>query len=594
MHCFQQYRGFPILNEHNDKVQSIKNFMATYNIDIFGGCESNANWPLLPDQSRLSQWFRDVNQCQMYSAHNIYKHYGWQQYRGTFWICAGRSLHHLAPSEKDPSGLGHWAVCTLQGRLGHHICIIFGYCPCSNSATCLCSIYMQHQCYFNEIQCTRCPREAFLEDLFTAIQSWHTEGDSILLLADMNDDIQCSKISSFASECNLHKLILSKSPHILPPATFCQGDQFGKSPIDGAWATLDLIISQSMYCMVNHSLGDHRAIILDINLPALIGETKFQVVCPPDCWQNCALPTVKQKYLWLLEEFTISCHLNAKLKSLFQKASTPNMPCPQLQTTAKQFDQLKTEGMWFAEKQCHRLHMGKGQFSLELNCWCQFHDLWRMVLKCKQGCCIKATTIWKLAKKCQVHNPLAATEQEALLQYYHMKSNYYTLKPQHELLRMDFLTLCLQDPLLSHTHHNAIAKIVQLEHQWDTFQRIRHLKQPNRANSISQVEIDTVSGTHKFSTKDLVETALCQAKKMLYKSSWIPLSPPSAVAASWPLLLQPSSPSHTWGNLCLPPWHRWVYPTIYSSTLISWYRIQIKLSFSVFMPRRLHSSLAQG
>jgi len=58
--AFSNIGGFPILNEHNNKVQSIKNFMPTYNADVFGGCKSNVNWPLLPDQSQL---FAVVQRC---------------------------------------------------------------------------------------------------------------------------------------------------------------------------------------------------------------------------------------------------------------------------------------------------------------------------------------------------------------------------------------------------------------------------------------------------------------------------------------------------------------------------------------------------
>jgi len=111
---FNNIGGFPVLNERNDKVQSIKNFMANYNLDVFGGCESNVNWPLLPDQARLSQWFRDANQCRSHAANNIHEKFGHYRSGGTFWICAGHATHHLAQAEKDPSGLGRWVVCTIQ------------------------------------------------------------------------------------------------------------------------------------------------------------------------------------------------------------------------------------------------------------------------------------------------------------------------------------------------------------------------------------------------------------------------------------------------------------------------------------------------
>jgi len=217
---FNNIGGFPVLNERNDKVQLIKNFMATYHLDIFGGCESNVNWPLLPDHVRLSNWFRDANQCRSYATHNTHERFGPHQYGGTFWICAGHATQHIGMSDKDPTGLGRGAVCSLQSRSGRCLRILFAYRPCSNSAARIRSVYAQHQRYFYSINRSICPRTAFLDDLHEAIQMWRTAGDSILLFADMNDDIQSEQIVNFAHRCNLNELILSRYPDSPAPGTF--------------------------------------------------------------------------------------------------------------------------------------------------------------------------------------------------------------------------------------------------------------------------------------------------------------------------------------------------------------------------------------
>jgi len=217
---FNNIGGFPVLNARNDKVQSIKNFMATHHLDIFGGCESNVNWPLLPDHARLSNWFRDANQCRSYATNNIHERFGPYQYGGTFWIGAGHATQHIGASDKDPTGLGCWAVCTLQSRLGRSLRIIFAYRPCSNTSARLRSVYAQHQRYFNSIDRLICPRMAFLDDLGEAIQTWRTAGDSIILFADMNEDIRRDQIVEFANRCNLNELILSRHPDQPAPATF--------------------------------------------------------------------------------------------------------------------------------------------------------------------------------------------------------------------------------------------------------------------------------------------------------------------------------------------------------------------------------------
>jgi len=41
--------GFPAAPPPNNKAQELKRFMALYNLDLFGGSESNLNWSKLPD-----------------------------------------------------------------------------------------------------------------------------------------------------------------------------------------------------------------------------------------------------------------------------------------------------------------------------------------------------------------------------------------------------------------------------------------------------------------------------------------------------------------------------------------------------------------
>jgi len=115
---FGNIGGFPLMPSLNAKAQDIKHFMALYDLDIFGGCESNFNWSKAPDSMRLQEWFRDVPSCRSFSAHNIREKAGLKQYGGTFWICTGLASRYLFSSSKDPSGLGRWVVCSLSGLAG--------------------------------------------------------------------------------------------------------------------------------------------------------------------------------------------------------------------------------------------------------------------------------------------------------------------------------------------------------------------------------------------------------------------------------------------------------------------------------------------
>jgi len=169
--------------------------------------------------------------------------------------------------------------------------VIFSYRPCRNLCSHLRSVYTQHRHYFDLINCYICPQEAFLLDLAQVITEWAQMGDEILLFADLNRDIRHQDISSFATSCGLVEGILSRFPSLPSPATFKRGNHLGRSPIDGAWATPGVNIRQAMMCAIQHSPGDHRAIIHNINLLDTIGKPRFLIPRPPAQRLCCSIPS---------------------------------------------------------------------------------------------------------------------------------------------------------------------------------------------------------------------------------------------------------------------------------------------------------------
>jgi len=282
-----------VLPHQNEKVSDIKHFIVSSNLDLFGGCESNLNWHCLPDHLQLREWFHLADGCRSFATNNIHKKFGTHQFGGTFWIAAGHATGHIAQSDKDPLNLGRWVLCSLQGRSGKKLTIIFVYQPCSNVKSRLKSVYAQHCRYFVMINRRSCPRAVFLEDLAAFISTRRDAGEAILVLGDMNGDIHHPSLQTFLAGIDLHKLILSRYPELPPPATFKRDDRFGKTPIDGAWATDDVTISAASWRSAATSPGDHRAMVIDIDLVDCIGKPRYSIVRPPGRRLNSALPVTR-------------------------------------------------------------------------------------------------------------------------------------------------------------------------------------------------------------------------------------------------------------------------------------------------------------
>jgi len=174
---------------------------------------------------------------------------------------------------------------------------------------------------------------------------------------------------------SVYKLILSQFPDLPPPATFKRGNCSGCSLIDGTWASDNVTILAASWQLVDLSLGNHHAIIINIILVDCIGEPCYTVVCPPGQQLNSALPLMRKKYLKLLDKYMAKHQVLHKLDHLFLLVASPATLKEALLHDLEIFDKVKMEGMKYVEHKCHHLHMGALQFSPELTLWHKCHTL---------------------------------------------------------------------------------------------------------------------------------------------------------------------------------------------------------------------------
>jgi hypothetical protein len=59
-------------------------------------------------------------------------------------------------------------------------------------------VYAQQAKYFNSINCTACPRDAFLTDLKEDITKFQEAGDQIIIMLDGNKDMRRGPLSQFS------------------------------------------------------------------------------------------------------------------------------------------------------------------------------------------------------------------------------------------------------------------------------------------------------------------------------------------------------------------------------------------------------------
>jgi len=104
--AFCNIAGFPFDAHNNSKVQDLRAFQTQFQVNIFGGCESNLNWKKMPPAGRLYEWFHSPNPLRVITGHNIHDNFGQQQFGDTFLLGHGDITSSISANGSDPSGLG--------------------------------------------------------------------------------------------------------------------------------------------------------------------------------------------------------------------------------------------------------------------------------------------------------------------------------------------------------------------------------------------------------------------------------------------------------------------------------------------------------
>ena len=166
--------------------------------DILGLVEPNLYWPSLnPRDSwdeRLVKWKKNESFHSILACNTNDTAPAVHQRGGCIQLSTTRATSRVVSSGKDPSGLGRWVWTQYLGRNNIKIWVITAYRVCSTNSGGPSTIFAQQKQYFNSIHDDRHPRQALLEDLCTHIVLWRDQGEQIVLLIDLNQNIYEAQI----------------------------------------------------------------------------------------------------------------------------------------------------------------------------------------------------------------------------------------------------------------------------------------------------------------------------------------------------------------------------------------------------------------
>ncbi len=144
-----------------------------------------------------------------------------------------------------------------------------------------------------------CPRGKFREDLIQLLMMWWAAGDRNIVCLDANEDIYKNAIGKAHTEegaLAMKEMMGSYIGKRIGPSHFQ-----GKLPIDGIWATPDIIISNACIMLAGYGIGDHRLFVIDMHTSTLVGTAPPWARKASSRRLNTRLPHVAKKYTASLE-----------------------------------------------------------------------------------------------------------------------------------------------------------------------------------------------------------------------------------------------------------------------------------------------------
>ncbi len=262
----QNVDGIPQNTKGDMKLDSLLTFTREADLDILVLTELNVAWDTINYKARLptkTKGWWEANQWSI--THNKRDTYGDDfQPGGTALLTLNKLSHKTTTPGDDTTGLGRWCWTCLHGKENHFLRLISAYRPCKADGHL--TTYQQQVRWFSKQGKAVCPRDQMLVDLSSQVDQWTSEGDIVIILADINEDIRTEPIRSTFQQMGLVEAVTGQHGQI-GPNTYNRGT----NPIDGIFIPNALLphVSSGYLTFGEGIPSDHRALWIDIPLEAL-------------------------------------------------------------------------------------------------------------------------------------------------------------------------------------------------------------------------------------------------------------------------------------------------------------------------------------
>jgi len=197
----------------------------------------------------------------------------------------------------DTSGLGRWCWITLRRKENHFLRVVSVHRPCKADGHL--TMYQQQVRWLSKQGRNTCPKQQIIDNCKAQVETWQLEGDTVIILGDINEDIQEERISTMFQHLGLSEVIITQHGTHRPNT-----HNHRQNPVDRIFLPNWLIQEvQSGYLAFREGIpSDHWAVWVDLPLAALGWFTTTESVPPRTRRLKCNNPCIIHRYNEALQE----------------------------------------------------------------------------------------------------------------------------------------------------------------------------------------------------------------------------------------------------------------------------------------------------
>ena len=515
-----------VSHEINHKQENAKDWIYKHSVDIIGWQETGVAFHTLPIRKRLAHRMKDIrwDKMRISSANNKNEKLETFQYGGTAVMAFNLAAHRVKSTGFDETGLGRWSWILFEGKHNFHTRVISAYVPCKSSVDRLQTVYNQHKRYFNSLGISECPRKLMHQQLIQQIKKWQEKGENVVLLIDTNENLaRMGQLQTqLLYECQLVDPIRStyqQKNTILPPTSLT-----GSNPIDSIFVSPQLRnIIRGGWIQVEKSIGDHRALFIDIPIETILGEDPFIIHRNTARRLICDQPKIVDRYNKLLNRQLCKQHTFRQFQTFERIYQSGQMNNKSYISMLNKIDNSITNSIIYAEKRCRKLKAGSVPYSPDLSKIGKVINVWNNVIRKKRGCNISSTYIKRIAKKSDILNPMSLSIEDCVKERNLASKKYKELKRNAKKNRIQFIQdlATQQAERGNETISNAINRINRNEELRESYKRIKMVTKPYFGTT-EKVLISVPNSDEERITTDKIEIerALCNQNMKKFTSAY--------------------------------------------------------------------------